>query len=98
MLWPAVILIALLIPLTAIVLDSPVVRAWVERRHGIGGPEASPELAELEKKVSCLEADLDTVTKQLAQLQEEHQFLQRLLEDPTKRQSASKGTSGTSAG
>ena len=25
---------ALMIPLTAIILDSPVVRAWVERMHG----------------------------------------------------------------
>ncbi len=98
MFWPAVILIALLIPLSAIVLDSPVFRAWVERRQGMGGPGATPEIQELAKKVAYLETDLDTVTKQLAQLQEEHQFLQHLLEDPTKRQSASKGTSGTSSG
>ncbi len=91
MLWPVVILIALLIPLTAIVLDSPVVRTWVERRHGLGGPDAAPELEELAKKVAYLEADLDTVTKQLSQLQDEHQFLQRLLEDPSKRQAATKG-------
>jgi uncharacterized membrane protein len=90
MLWPAVILIALLIPLTAIVLDSPVVRAWVERRHG-GALEATPELAELAKKVAVLETDLDNVTRQLTQLQEEHQFLQRLLEDPNRRQAAPKG-------
>jgi len=91
MLWPAVILIALLIPLTAIVLDSPVVRTWVERRHGGTDGEASPELAELAKKVAILESDLDAATRQLAQLQEEHQFLQRLLEDPTRRQAATKG-------
>ena len=98
MLWPAVILIALLIPLTAIVLDSPVVRAWVERRTGAGGAGSQPALDELAKKVAYLEADVDTMTKQVAQLQEEHQFMQRLLEDPTKRQSPSKGSSGTSAG
>lgn len=91
MLWPAVILIALLIPLAAIVLDSPVVRTWVERRHGGDGGEAPPQLAELAKKVAYLEADLDTVTRQLTQLQEEHQFLQRLLEDPTRRPAAAKG-------
>lgn len=91
MLWPVVILIALLIPLTAIVLDSPVVRSWVERKQGLGGTGASPELEELAKKVAVLETDLDTVTRQLAQLQDEHQFVQRLLEDPTKRQAATKG-------
>ena len=91
MLWPAVILIALLIPLTAIVLDSPVVRAWVERRHGSGAFAPTPELEELAKKVAVLETDLDNVTRQLTQLQEEHQFLQRLLEDPNRRQAAPKG-------
>jgi len=90
MLWPLVILVALMIPLTAIVLDSPVVRAWVERRHGSGAPVSQPELEEMAKKVGVLEADLDAVTRQLAQLQEEHQFLQRLLEDPTRRQAATK--------
>ncbi len=98
MLWPAVILIALLIPLTAIILDSPVVRAWVERKTGGVGGEAAPELEDLAKKVAVLEADLDTVTRQLAQLQEEHQFVQRLLEDPTKRQAAAKSLSEKSGG
>ena len=98
MLWPVVILLALLIPLTVVVLDSPLVRAWVERRMGSGGPGSTPEIQELAKKVACLETELDTMTKQVVQLQEEHQFMQRLLEDPTKRQSPSKGSSGTSAG
>ena len=89
MLWPMVILVALMIPLTAIVLDSPVVRAWVERRQH-ADPLERPELEEMAKKIGVLEADLDTVTRQLAQLQEEHQFLQRLLEDPAKRQAAQK--------
>lgn len=87
----AVILIAfaLMIPLTAIVLDSPVVRAWAERMHG-APLEGGADIRELSKKVSVLEADLETVTRQLAQLQEEHQFMQRLLEDPTKRAAAPK--------
>jgi chaperonin cofactor prefoldin len=65
---------------------------------GAGGPDSAPALQELAKKVAYLETDLDTITKQVAQLQEEHQFMQRLLEDPTKRQSPSKGSSGTSGG
>jgi len=90
MLWPLVILVALMIPMTAIILDSPVVRAWVERRHGSGAPLSQHELEELAKKVGVLETDLETVTRQLAQIQEEHQFLQRLLEDPARRQAATK--------
>jgi hypothetical protein len=97
MLWPMVILVALMIPLTAIVLDSPVVRAWVERRQH-AGPLEQPEVEELAKKVGVLEADLDTLTRQLAQLQEEHQFLQRILEDPTRRQAAQKAISDHTGG
>src|SRR5512137_1416285 len=98
MFWPAVILVALMIPLTAIVLDSPVVRAWVERRHGGGAAGTPAEIEELSKKMAVLETDLETVTRQLAQLQEEHQFLQRLLEDPTRRQAASKALSDHTGG
>ncbi len=75
---------ALMIPLTAIVLDSPVVRAWVERMHGASGEEVG-DLKELAKKVGVLEAELETLTRQLVQIQEEHQYLQRLLEDPARR-------------
>ena len=84
MLWAVVILVALMIPLTAIVLDSPVVRAWVDRMHG-GEIEGTPEVKELSKKVGIIEAELESVTRQLAQIQEEHQYMQRLLEDPAHR-------------
>jgi len=80
---------ALLIPLSAIVLDSPVVRAWVERMQG-GKIEAGADLKELTTKVGILEAEIETVTRQLAQIQEEHQYMQRLLEDPAHRAAAPK--------
>jgi hypothetical protein len=89
MLWAVVILVALMIPLTAIVLDSPVVRAWVERMHG-GELEGTADVKELSKKVGIIEAELETVTRQLAQIQEEHQYMQRLLEDPAQRAAAPK--------
>jgi hypothetical protein len=91
MLWAVVILVALMIPLTAIVLDSPVVRAWVERIHGgsLDGP-ASGDIKELAKKVGILESEVDTITRQLGQIQEEHQYMQRLLEDPAQRAAAPK--------
>jgi uncharacterized protein YicC (UPF0701 family) len=75
---------ALLIPLSAIVLDSPVVRAWVERMQG-GKLEEGADLKELSKKVGILESEIETVNRQLAQIQEEHQYMQRLLEDPAHR-------------
>ena len=80
---------ALMIPLTAIVLDSPVVRAWVERMHG-GQVEGAADLKELAKKVGVLETELETLTRQLSQIQEEHQYMQRLLEDPARRATAPK--------
>jgi len=87
---PAVIILiafALMIPLAAIVLDSPVVRAWVERMQG-GKIEEGADLKELSKKVGILETELETVGRQLAQIQEEHQYMQRLLEDPAQRAAA----------
>jgi hypothetical protein len=80
---------ALLIPLSAIVLDSPVVRAWVERMQG-GKLEEGADLKELSKKVGILETEIETVNRQLAQIQEEHQYMQRLLEDPAHRAAAPK--------
>ncbi len=89
MLWAVVILVALMIPLTAIVLDSPVVRAWVDRMHG-GQIEGGADVKELSKKVGLLENEMEAVTRQLAQIQEEHQYMQRLLDDPAKRAAATK--------
>ncbi len=80
---------ALMIPLTAIVLDSPVVRAWVERMHGTS-VEPGADLKELAKKVGILESEVEAVTRQLAQIQEEHQYMQRLLGDPAQRAAAPK--------
>lgn len=82
MVW-LVILIALMIPLTAVVLDSPVVRAWVDRRSGGGsGGDVPADVRELAKRIGVLETELEAMAKQLGQLQEEHQFVQRLLENP----------------
>ena len=88
MVW-LVIFAALMIPFAAVVLDSPVVRSFVDRRHG--DPD-SPNggVKELAEKVGVLEAELEAVTKQLAQVQEEQQFLQRLIEDPATRKDAPK--------
>lgn len=80
---------ALMIPLTAIVLDSPVVRAWVERMQG-GKIEGGEDLKDLSKRVGILESEIETVNRQLAQVQEEHQYMQRLLEDPAHRAAAPK--------
>ena len=89
MVW-LVILVALAIPLAAVILDSPVVRSFADRRRAEseGGP--LPAGTQLAKKVETLEIELEAVNREVAQLKEGQQFLQRLLEDPASRQGAPK--------
>lgn len=75
-----VILAALMIPLAAVVLDSPVLRAWADRRHPRDEPAG--DAAQLGKRVAVLENELETMNRQIAQLHEGQQFIQRLIEDP----------------
>jgi len=84
MVWLA-IFVALMIPLAAVILDSPVVRAWADRRHGL--KEVPGDVRDLIKKVAVLENELEAMNRQVAQLQESQQFLQHLLENPSKHQS-----------
>lgn len=78
-----ILLVALLIPIMGILVDSPIGRAIARR---VGGPEAmSPPLAELAKKVELLESEVDDLTRSVELLREDNQFLQRLLEDHPSR-------------
>lgn len=88
MIWGLVVLVALLIPITAIVVDSPVMRAWAAHRHGIEG-DAPGEVKDLVKKVAVLENELEAMSRQVELLQEGQQYLQRMLEDPAHRAGAS---------
>ena len=88
MLW-LVIMMALAIPLAVVVLDSPPMRAIAERkRQEREGHAPSGELAQLAEKVETLEAELETVNRDLAHLKESQQFLQQMLENPEKRDQA----------
>lgn len=74
-----ILLVALLIPIMGIVIDSPIGKALARR---LEGPEPTPiGVAELARKVEQLETDLDDLQQSVRALQEENQFLQRLLED-----------------
>ena len=78
-----ILLVALLIPIMGIVVDSPIGRALARR---LEGPQPSPPaIAELAKKVELLEADVDDLMRSVQALQDENAFLQRLLEDPSQR-------------
>jgi uncharacterized SAM-binding protein YcdF (DUF218 family) len=78
-----ILLVALLIPIIGIVVDSPIGRALARR---LEGPQQTPlALTELAKKVELLEAEVDDLMRSVQALQDENTFLQRLLEDPAQR-------------
>jgi uncharacterized SAM-binding protein YcdF (DUF218 family) len=78
-----ILLVALLIPIIGIVVDSPIGRALARRLEG--PQQTPPALSELAKKVDLLEAEVDDLMRSVQALQEENTFLQRLLEDPAQR-------------
>jgi uncharacterized SAM-binding protein YcdF (DUF218 family) len=80
-----ILLVALLIPIIGIVVDSPIGRALARRLEG--PQQTPPALSELAKKVELLEAEVDDLMRSVQSLQEESTFLQRLLEDPAQRSS-----------
>ena len=74
-----VLLLALLIPVLGIIIDSPIGRALARR---LEGPETvPPALAELAKKVELLESEVDDLTRNVDSLREDNAFLTRLIED-----------------
>jgi len=78
-----ILLVALLIPIMGIVVDSPIGRALARRLEG--PQEIPPALTELAKKIELLEAEVDDLTRSVQALQDENVFMQRLLEDPPQR-------------
>jgi hypothetical protein len=77
------VLVALFVPIIAILVDSPIGRALARRLEG--PQEIPPALTELAKKVDLLEAEVDDLTRSVQTLQDENAFLQRLLEEPPQR-------------
>jgi uncharacterized small protein (DUF1192 family) len=72
-----VLLVALLIPLTAVILDSQVGRAIAARMEG----ERSLGSNGLTTRVAALEGEIDRLNSELRRLDEESSFLHRLLEE-----------------
>lgn len=86
-----VLVIALMIPITAILLDSPLGRSLARRLEGqgdgagAGGGSRGGEVRELERRIEVLESDVQDLTRSVTGMREEIQFVQRLLEDPKKK-------------
>lgn len=78
-----ILLVALMIPIAGIVIDSPIGRALARR---LEGPAAVPaNLADLARDVDGLRSELEDLQRAVTSLQEENQFLQRLLEEHPSR-------------
>jgi hypothetical protein len=78
-----ILLVALLIPIMGILIDSPIGRALARR---LEGPDRTPPLlTELAKKVDLLESEVDDLTRSVESLKDENLFLQRLIEDAPAR-------------
>src|SRR5256885_15056508 len=83
-----VLLVALMIPITAILLDSPLGRSFARRLDGQGdggGAGGGAGVRKLEQRVEALETDLEDLNRSIAGIREELQFVQRLLERSEER-------------
>jgi len=89
-----VLLVALMIPITAILVDSPLGRSFARRLEGGDGAEGGAAtggaaVRKLERRVEVLETDLEELNRSITGMREELQFVQRLLEDPRKKKPGS---------
>ncbi len=78
-----VVLLALMIPIAAIVVDSPVGRALARRLEGPS--RVPPEVENLVRKMDLLEAEVDELGRAVEGLREENLFLQKLIEGAPRR-------------
>jgi hypothetical protein len=89
----AVILIAaLMIPVVAILVDSPLGKSFARRMdeaRGGSDRQGPTELRDVKRKVELLETELEDLNRSVAGMREELQFVQRLLEDPRRKKPTS---------
>lgn len=74
-----ILLVVLVIPIFAILTDSPLGRAMARRVEGRNAPP--PELTQLAERLDALEGEVQDLEGAVQALKEENQFLQRLLEE-----------------
>jgi hypothetical protein len=82
-----ILVVALMIPIAAILVDSPLGRSIARRLEGGTGQGsgAVPEVRDLQRKVEVLETEIEDLNRSLAGMRDEIQFVQRLLEDPHRK-------------
>lgn len=81
-----ILLVALMIPIAAILADSPLGRSIARRMEG-RTDAGKGEVQVLEQRIAVLESDLEDLSRMITGMRDELQFMQHLLEDPKKKQS-----------
>jgi uncharacterized protein YlxW (UPF0749 family) len=86
-----ILIVALLIPVAAILVDSPLGKSVARRMEGRldGGVGPAPELRDVQRKVELLETEIEDLNRSVSGMREELQFMQRLLEDPRRKKPTS---------
>jgi nitrogen fixation/metabolism regulation signal transduction histidine kinase len=74
------VFVALMIPIVAILVDSPLGRSIARRLEG--GSTGTGEVGELHRKVELLEGEVEELHRSVSGMKDELQFVQRLLEKP----------------
>ncbi|HEY6109617.1 MAG TPA: hypothetical protein VIV56_12035 [Gemmatimonadales bacterium] len=74
------VFVALMIPIVAILVDSPLGRSIARRLEG--GGTATGEVGDLHRKVELLEGEVEELHRSISGMKDELQFVQRLLEKP----------------
>jgi uncharacterized protein YlxW (UPF0749 family) len=83
-----ILIVALLIPVAAILVDSPLGKSVARRMEGRADAPA-PELRDMQRKVEILESEVEDLNRSVSGMREELQFMQRLLEDPRRKKPTS---------
>jgi hypothetical protein len=95
MVLAVILVVALMIPIVAILVDSPLGRSIARRLEGRrdggdgeGGGGGVSSFRDLERKVDSLEGEVEELNRSLSATREELQFVQRLLEKPKRQPDA----------
>jgi len=78
------VFVALMIPIVAILVDSPLGRSVARRLEGSASASggSGAELQDLNRKVELLEGEVEELHRSVEGMKDELQFVQRLLEKP----------------
>ncbi|MGQ9631055.1 MAG: hypothetical protein ACUVXI_12210 [bacterium] len=91
--WIIPAVLALMIPILAIVLNSPVgkgIAEWMGRKAKHPQP-SDANLTKLTKRVEALELELEEANRRIEYLQEGYRFVDKLLERESQRRELEKG-------